>query len=545
MANDSSVTLEEALAFIDFCEDESALKGSSPTGSLDDLLLFEHIDDLLNSAPPPLKKKRVRKASSSSTALQRRRKAEMEALRQEAIQLEGYLAQLKRQNGRSSGLEHPTAALELVKHDDPSQNWHSRATTELQERLQAEQKNLRLNEVRDSQQKLRSQLLRILRHENTHYGYDFVRKLASPVRQDSYIKEAKSPTAMASEFISLDNVDRLLVSLFPTLSPTELSPTKTKKRPRSSTAAQRCQKAEIEALRTELAHLGAISARLRRAGGQSTSVDGQVSEWHRKALAQYEERHRSEQMYWRLKEILEKRRRCPTCYEGLDFVRIFESPYFEDRHFTLDQSSLLLQQLEHEVESTYRDFNQVYRPQDDPTVCATPPIVYNETCELNVMEFVTSTPLNWPLEAAFNHIWGYLQSSSNRSLKLDTVATKIDLLLPVQGSGLHFHKFHFLRKFEEKDRIIVIWSDLLQMTSKNLRLRSLAHAVLTRSETNPDRACVMDTNLKLYLDLPPSEQKLSPEDIRHAQDVVLRGMGRLMRQFWQNDQNGLLELTST
>ncbi|KAE9306176.1 hypothetical protein PF008_g21534 [Phytophthora fragariae] len=177
MANYSSVTLEEALAFIDFCEDESALKGSSPTGPPDDLLLFEHIDDLLNSAPPPLKKKRVRKASSSSTALQRRRKAEMEALRQEAIQLEGYLAQLKRQNGRSSGLEHPTAALELVKHDDPSQNWHSRATTELQERLQAEQKNLRLNEVRDSQLKLHNQLLRILRHENTHHGYDFVRKL--------------------------------------------------------------------------------------------------------------------------------------------------------------------------------------------------------------------------------------------------------------------------------------------------------------------------------------------------------------------------------
>ncbi|KAE8983042.1 hypothetical protein PR001_g22968 [Phytophthora rubi] len=368
-------------------------------------------------------------------------------------------------------------------------------------------------------------------------------------------KEGKSPTALTSEFFSPDNVDRLLVSLFPTLSPTELSPTKTKKRPRSSTAAQRRQKAEIEALRTELAHLGAISARLRRAGGQSTSVDGQVSEWHRKALAQYEERHRSEQMNWRLKEILEKQQRLSSqlkdvlykrnVLSGLDFVRIFESPYFEDRHFMLNQSSLLLQQLEHEVESTYRDFNQVYRPQDDPTVCATPPIVYNETCESNVMEFVTSTPLNWPLEAAFNHVWGYLQSSSNLSLKLDTVATKIDLTLPVQGSGLHFHKLHFLRKFEEKDRIVVVWSDLLQLTSKNLRFRSSAYAVFTRSEMNPDRACVIYTNLKLYLDLPSSEQKLSPEDIQHAQDVVLRSLGRVMRQFWQNDQNGLLELTNT
>jgi len=105
--------------------------------------------------------------------------------------------------------------------------------------------------------------------------------------------------------------------------------------------------------------------------------------------------------------------------------------------------------------------------------------------------------------------------------------------VPLRDSTAHFHKFHFLRKFEEKDRVVIIWSDVLQMTAKKLRFRTVAHAVFTRSEADPLNASVMHTDFKLSMDLPAS-----------GRDVVLGGYGRLMRKFWQGEQNRLLEITS-
>ncbi|KAE8879014.1 hypothetical protein PF005_g22284 [Phytophthora fragariae] len=392
MANYSSVTLEEALAFIDFCEDESALKGSSPTGPPDDLLLFEHIDDLLNSAPPPLKKKRVRKASSSSTALQRRRKAEMEALRQEAIQLEGYLAQLKRQNGRSSGPEHPTAALELVKHDDPSQNWHSRATTELQERLQVEQKNLRLNEVRDSQLKLHNQLLRILRHENTHHGYDFVRKLASPVLQDSY--------------------------------------------------------------------------------------------------------------------------------------------------FTVNHARTVVGQLQKRVGGLYQDLDRVYQPQQPPTIRSRSEPKYDEKTQSRMLEFITTTPLKSSTKAVADALWAALVSRAAKGPEPNSLQATLAFNVDYCGTSIRFDKFHFLRKFEEEGRVVIIWSDcLLLSSSRQLQYRTLGYTVISPAEVNPSTECVVHTELKLQMEF---GGELPPKGLEETYNMALGALGRLLRGFWNAEQNRML-----
>jgi hypothetical protein len=85
---------------------------------------------------------------------------------------------------------------------------------------------------------------------------------------------------------------------------------------------------------------------------------------------------------------------------------------------------------------------------------------------------------------------------------------------------------------------------VLQMTAKKLRFRTVAHAVFTRSEADPLNASVMHTDFKLSMDLPASGSDVSPEDLRYGQDVVLGGYGRLMRKFWQGEQNRLLEITS-
>uniref|UniRef100_H3GPW9 Uncharacterized protein n=1 Tax=Phytophthora ramorum TaxID=164328 RepID=H3GPW9_PHYRM len=280
----------------------------------------------------------------------------------------------------------------------------------------------------------------------------------------------------------------------------------------SSTVLQRRKKAELQTLRNEVGELGAFLNQLRKAvdcngarnykavayaGEGAVQDDEDLSEWHRHAIMQYQQRHQSEQMNRRLKEMLEQQWKISNKLRG-----------------TLHKRNVL-----------------------DTT--------YDEKCKANIMEFVTTTPLDWSMRAAFNNVWSYLENTSDRSRKPNTLETKVNLTLPLRNSAAcHFHKLHFLRKYEEEDRLIIIWSDIIQMTTKNLRVRTTAHSVFARSGTSPSNTCVMHTYLKLYLESPGGAEDVSPEDIRYGQEVVLGAFGRLMRQFWQGEQNRLLEAAS-
>ncbi|ETM41265.1 hypothetical protein L914_12953, partial [Phytophthora nicotianae] len=117
----------------------------------------------------------------------------------------------------------------------------------------------------------------------------------------------------------------------------------------------------------------------------------------------------------------------------------------------------------------------------------------------------------------------------DRSRKPNTLERRVNLTIPIgNGTSCHFHKLHFLRKYEEEDRIIVIWSDLMQMTTRTVKLRSLAYVVFTPSKNDPSQA----------------EDIVSQQDIRFGREVLLGAFARLMRTFWQDQQNRLLEVTS-
>ncbi|GMF16688.1 unnamed protein product [Phytophthora lilii] len=120
-----------------------------------------------------------------------------------------------------------------------------------------------------------------------------------------------------SESLLLDHIDELpdasiqapfLVSLT-----TSKSPTKRKRyiRKTSSTVIQRRKKTEIKTLQEEVAQLEGYIAQIKRTGGQRNHFaaiengDGH-STWRHEALAQYQERHRSEQTNRRHKKILEQ-----------------------------------------------------------------------------------------------------------------------------------------------------------------------------------------------------------------------------------------------
>ncbi|EEY55255.1 uncharacterized protein PITG_09167 [Phytophthora infestans T30-4] len=172
-----------------------------------------------------------------------------------------------------------------------------------------------------------------------------------------------------------------------------------------------------------------------------------------------------------------------TAGQGMDFVRTLESPSFEDSYFSRRHNAVLMDQLEKEVEDVYRKFYRIYSPQMSSTSLPNSQTSYEEKCEANAKEFVTATPLTWPMRNAFAHVWTLLDNSSDRSRKPNTLESNAKLTVPLRNStACQFHKLHLLRKYEEQDRIIVIWSDLMQITSKGIRLRSIAHAVLAPSE---------------------------------------------------------------
>lgn len=165
---DGLASLDQALAFIDFCENGAAHEGKASSATLSACLSLDDIDDLLDAGPlsifparptdslsptelqapsPTRKKKRRRSAASSSTATQRRKKAEMEALRAKATQLEGCLAQLRRTGG-----QHATAD------EEEYSDWHREALAQYKERHESELMNLRLKEVLQKQWRVSSQL---------------------------------------------------------------------------------------------------------------------------------------------------------------------------------------------------------------------------------------------------------------------------------------------------------------------------------------------------------------------------------------------------
>ncbi|ETL88015.1 hypothetical protein L917_12885 [Phytophthora nicotianae] len=82
----------------------------------------------------------------------------------------------------------------------------------------------------------------------------------------------------------------------------------------------------------------------------------------------------------------------------------------------------------------------------------------------------------------------------------------------------------------------------MQMTTRTVKLRSLAYVVFTPSKNDPSQACIIHTFLKLYVE--PSEDIVSQQDIRFGREVLLGAFARLMRTFWQDQQNRLLEVTS-
>ncbi|KAG1712512.1 hypothetical protein DVH05_000255 [Phytophthora capsici] len=148
MTNDKFPSLDDALAFLGWCE--SGVGGNDVlTESIDEMLdgavksaavmpLWKQEPSVKVSNHPSKKKPRSRNPAHSSTTLQRRKRATIQMLREQAVGLQGYLKQLKkRRGGPNRGFLLGGGDLS----DGGLSPWYQRSLVEYQKRLRSEQTN--------------------------------------------------------------------------------------------------------------------------------------------------------------------------------------------------------------------------------------------------------------------------------------------------------------------------------------------------------------------------------------------------------------------
>ncbi|KAG1692527.1 hypothetical protein DVH05_025279 [Phytophthora capsici] len=95
-----------------------------------------------------------------------------------------------------------------------------------------------------------------------------------------------------------------------------------------------------------------------------------------------------------------------------------------------------------------------------------------------------------------------------------------------------------MQKFEEPNRIVLVKTGLMTLTTEGLQFRDFSWTIITRSETD-SLASVVRIYEETFLDC---QQGFTarPEDITYAQDVVLKNLSWKLHACTQKLQDTLL-----
>ncbi|KAJ8535107.1 hypothetical protein ON010_g13631 [Phytophthora cinnamomi] len=181
--DDAFVSLEEVLAFIDGCEaQDQAYRRPWPEAPCTSTPVSARPATRKRSKPQrttsessssadtkPVKKPRTRSAASSSTRLQQRKRAEIQALREQAQDLEAQVELLKKNKflpadvalGLAAGQDDGALVVGDVIQKPPA-NWHEMAIVQYRERLVSEKTNRRLKSILENQEKVNGALSGLL-----------------------------------------------------------------------------------------------------------------------------------------------------------------------------------------------------------------------------------------------------------------------------------------------------------------------------------------------------------------------------------------------
>ncbi|KAG7380404.1 hypothetical protein PHYBOEH_011474 [Phytophthora boehmeriae] len=384
------------------------------------------------------------------------------------------------------------------------------------------------------------------------------------VTQDEALEVLGDCDGNHEEPFPLNDIDELLSSMVGELKGTKrtrhesTSPPQKQKRTKSpansSTASQRRRKAELQSLREQATELEAYLAwlqqhqRQERSKGAASQDITRLLEYDH-AIELFRTRRQKENINRKLKKIVDDQtkifnamrgilhRRSTT--HGMHFVQESASFYFHNSILRADNAAAVNAELTAKVEDFYRQ--KRFTPPEQPIINITIEPKYDEQRKCNLVELVTTTPLECSAPKVADGILSTFERNGSRRVENNALRMKSEREIQHRDGSFHIDILLFVRKFMENDRAIIIWSDMLLLPSKALRYRTMGYTIVSPSETDPSNACVVHTVAKFFSDPVQDGEGPNSADSKRVEETVLGAMTRTLRKFHHDEQNRLVE----
>ncbi|ETO69947.1 hypothetical protein, variant, partial [Phytophthora nicotianae P1976] len=321
----------------------------------------------------------------------------------------------------------------------------------------------------------------------------------------------------------------------------------------SSTVLQRRKKAEILALRTQVEQLELQLTQLKQVPAAKyalNDVEGALLVepshspigWAEQATMQYRGRLQSEKTNIKLKSIMANQIKVSEALRTL----LQKTAAMEDMDFLhpdpckpLADGLSSMELLEKRVESLYLDADAVFKPEWMNSISVEAMVKQNQSLGKTV-EIISTTPMLCPLKVASDTLWNWFSLAKPVRERTNILERNYTLLLESQIGTLEFRKQNFVRRFEETDRVVVIWADILRLPKHKLQFRNQTWMFITPSADAPNDASVLRTFQQLFVDNDESHQV---QGASFAEKSAFQELSKLYRRFLQSQQRVMLEET--
>ncbi|ETM41251.1 hypothetical protein L914_12971 [Phytophthora nicotianae] len=321
----------------------------------------------------------------------------------------------------------------------------------------------------------------------------------------------------------------------------------------SSTVLQRRKKAEILALRTQVEQLELQLTQLKQVPAAKyalNDVEGALLVepshspigWAEQATVQYRGRLQSEKTNIKLKSIMANQIKVSEALRTL----LQKTAAMEDMDFLhpdpckpLADGLSSMELLEKRVESLYLDADAVFKPERMNSISVEAMVKQNQSLGKTV-EIISTTPMLCPLKVASDTLWNWFSLAKPVRERTNILERNYTLLLESQIGMLEFRKQNFVRRFEETDRVVVIWADILRLPKHKLQFRNQTWMFITPSADAPNDASVLRTFQQLFVDNDESHQV---QGASFAEKSAFQELSKLYRRFLQSQQRVMLEET--
>ncbi|RLN87456.1 hypothetical protein BBJ28_00022898 [Nothophytophthora sp. Chile5] len=336
----------------------------------------------------------------------------------------------------------------------------------------------------------------------------------------------------------------------------------------SSTVRQQRQKSELLALRSQVAALEEKLERLQRSSDvpwivqvngdaapdsesddMATELQSQLQnrrDRYNEAVLEYRELQQAKRTNSGLKALVAKqagvgsnlRSVLQTTKHSLLYEMGFKFAEQPKIVRPMTDVGMIMAELDQRTQNLYLHSDSVFQPDQSSSISFRVEVKHDEH-RGKIMELIAITPMACPIEIAGDLVWSELKLIRTQGDKPNSLKKELTLALPSQVGVLAFKKLNFVRRFDEPDRIVVVWADLVLFPHQKMQFRNQLWTVITRSDADPLGSCVTQTFLQSYMD--HQEDSVSRGDGSNAtQDAILASQSELFRQHFQSQQNMLI-----